>query len=278
MHSTNKPDFISAWTEPISAANTTHQPVYPYNDVKQTRSGHSLEFDDTPTRERIRLQHRSQTFMEIHPTGDQVTKVYGDDYEIVIKDKNIEIKGKLNIKVHGDANFWIQGDKIEQVEGNVEQRIKGNFTQVVEGLTSISSMGDATISAGAGYTGALTLVTPGSINAYAGAVSVSGELTAQKITSEGRIDTGPLSGLSVGLQGITTTGGIAVGTVLPIPKMITCVGPIYSLTSMSAPLGSFGISSSILAFDIINTMLRRVHTHPAPKGITGPPISKEMTA
>jgi hypothetical protein len=46
--------------------------------------------DDTPTRERIRLQHgKSLTFIEMHPNGDQVHKVFGDDYEITIKNKDI---------------------------------------------------------------------------------------------------------------------------------------------------------------------------------------------
>jgi hypothetical protein len=62
--------------------------LYPYNDAKQTESGHLFEMDDTPTRERIRLQHgKSLTFIEMQPNGDQVHKVFGDDYEITIKNK-----------------------------------------------------------------------------------------------------------------------------------------------------------------------------------------------
>ena len=80
------------WSEPESAANTSYQPIYPYNDVKQTDAGHLFEMDDTPTRERIRLQHgKTLTFIEFHPNGDQVHKVFGTDYEITIKDKNVLI-------------------------------------------------------------------------------------------------------------------------------------------------------------------------------------------
>ena len=71
----------SGWTEPESAANTDYQPQYPYNQVMQTESGHFFEMDDTPTRERVRLNHRSGTFIELHPSGDEVHKVYGDGYE-----------------------------------------------------------------------------------------------------------------------------------------------------------------------------------------------------
>ena len=38
------------WSEPESAANTSYQPIYPYNDVKQTDAGHLFEMDDTPTK------------------------------------------------------------------------------------------------------------------------------------------------------------------------------------------------------------------------------------
>ena len=58
------------WTEPESAANADNQPVYPYNDVTQTESGHFMEMDDTPGAERIRLQHRTGTFTEIQADGN----------------------------------------------------------------------------------------------------------------------------------------------------------------------------------------------------------------
>ena len=109
----DKPDFVIAWTEPESAANSDYQPVYPYNNVTQTKGGHSFEMDDTPTRERIRVQHGKGTFFEMHPNGDEVHKIIGDGYEITLKDKNMLVKGKLNITVEGDAYLWVQGNKVE---------------------------------------------------------------------------------------------------------------------------------------------------------------------
>ena len=32
-HEQYKPDFVIAWTEPKSPANTDYQPVYPYNNM-----------------------------------------------------------------------------------------------------------------------------------------------------------------------------------------------------------------------------------------------------
>ena len=37
----------SAWTEPV-VIDSTNKPQYPYNNISQTKSGHSFEMDDTP--------------------------------------------------------------------------------------------------------------------------------------------------------------------------------------------------------------------------------------
>ena len=72
----NKPDAYWGWTEPESAANTDYQPVYPYNNVTQTRSGHMFELDDTKGRERVRLQHRANTFIEMHRNTVRTVSVF----------------------------------------------------------------------------------------------------------------------------------------------------------------------------------------------------------
>ena len=87
----NKPDAFWGWNEPESAANTDYQPVNPYNHATLTDSGHLLELDDTKTRERIRVMHRSNTFIEMHPNGDEVHKIWGDGYYITLGEHNISI-------------------------------------------------------------------------------------------------------------------------------------------------------------------------------------------
>lgn len=98
------------WTEPVSAANNNTKPVYPYNQVRMTESGHTFEMDDTPSRERVRLQHRTGTFIEMHPNGDEVHKVYGNGYEITVSNKNVLIKGNCDITIEGDCNLNIGGN------------------------------------------------------------------------------------------------------------------------------------------------------------------------
>lgn len=275
----DKPSFYKGWTEPESAANTDYQPTYPYNNVTQTRSGHMFELDDTKGRERVRLQHRANTFIEMHPNGDFVHKVFGDGYEIIVKDKNVQIKGTCNITVEGDAYLYVMGDKVEQIDGNLEQHIKGNYTQVVEGVSNITSQGNMRIDAGSSLTGSLTL-SAGDVVTLNADLSVSGEVVADKIFSNGRIDTSPTGGISAGKYGfVTMLGGVSVGFPVAVPGNIICIGTmnagllVNAGVSVNSPVGNFGFMSAGLMTDVVNTSIFDAHIHPTPKGPSGPPTS-----
>jgi hypothetical protein len=276
---TTKPSFVTAFTEPRSPANTEYQPVYPYNNVTQTKGGHSLELDDTPTRERVRLQHGKGTFFEMHPNGDEVHKIIGDGYTLILGDHNIKIgvddgnkAKKLNITVYGDVSMNIAGNKIENIEGSYEQVVKGDFTQTVLGYTNINSVGDMKITAGSGnLLGKMTIVTKDHLRMI-GDIKIKGELIASKITSRGRIDA--LSGISAGAEGfVSLLGGLSIGLPAAVPLTINCAGPINSLALVSSPVASFGVMSAIFASDTVNQSLRAIHTHMAPFGETSVPIT-----
>ncbi|CAM0000728.1 baseplate hub subunit and tail lysozyme [Vibrio phage D479] len=119
----------TSYNEPTTPYNAS----YPFNHVHESESGHVSEIDDTAGSERLHTYHRTGTFEEIHPDGSKVTKVVGDDYEIVVKDKKCYVKGNLNVTVIGDANVYVQGNVTQQVDGNYEQHIKGDVDQHVEG-------------------------------------------------------------------------------------------------------------------------------------------------
>ena len=280
---TTKPEFFTGWTEPESAANTDYQPVYPYNNIKATASGHTFEMDDTPTRERIRLQHRSGTFTEMHPTGDAVHKIFGDGYSITLGDHNIAIgiddgnkAKKLNITVYGDINLYSTGNFLQQVDGDYEMHVKGNYTTVVEGLSSFVSQGDYDIKAG-GALGGGVFITPGDYVSIKGDLKVNGQVKGDHLYSTGRVDCEKgMSATTVGFS--TTLGGISVGTLAPVAEQINCLGPINSLTTMSAPLISSGITTSFLSKDIVNGIIRNTQIHIAPYGPTSPPTTQEVVA
>lgn len=272
-----QPSFFTGWTEPESAANTAYPPQAPFNNVTATRSGHTFELDDTKDRERVRLQHRTGTFIEMHPNGDEVHKVYGNGYEITIKDKNVLIQGNCNLTINGDANINVKGDKVEYIEGNYELHVKKNFSVMTEGLTKIVSQNDMDIRAGAGVTGSMSISTSDCLF-VSGDISLDGELTATKITSHGRVDAA--TGMSAGPLGfVTTTGGVAVGIPTAVPLNIFCAASVNAGTtvnagaSVNAPSGNFGIMNAILMTDNINTTIFGSHFHIAKYGPTSPPTT-----
>ncbi len=85
------------------------EPVYPFNHVHETESGHVLEFDDTPDKERIHLYHRKGTRVEIDKDGNYVEKVVKDKYSVVLGDDTVTISGKVTVNITGDADITVGG-------------------------------------------------------------------------------------------------------------------------------------------------------------------------
>jgi len=118
---------------------------YPLNHVRVTESGHVFEVDDSPNAERIHEYHTAGTFYEIQPNGTRVTKVVGDDYEMVLHDKNMVVRGNVNITVQGsDCRLLVQsdgdtgpgakgGNMFIETDGDLNFNIKGDMTTKVGG-------------------------------------------------------------------------------------------------------------------------------------------------
>ena len=100
---------------------------YPYNHVHESESGHIHEIDDSPGAERLFTQHKSGTFEEIHTDGSKVVKIYGDNYEIIAGNSNVNVMGDVNITLEGTVREYIKGDYHLEVEGDYTQKIGGNI-------------------------------------------------------------------------------------------------------------------------------------------------------
>lgn len=243
------------WTEPESAANTANPPVYPYLNLTQTERGHSLQLDDTPSRERIRLQHGvTGNFIEMHPNGDEVHKVYGDSYEIIAGRKNVLIKGTCNITIEGDCNINVLGNKNEKIEGDYNLQVVGNMIARAAGSDGMTLISDSTmkIQSDSSATGAM-YISAGDHIYLASDLQVAGAVSADTVAAESRINAG--TGLYAGLQGVYS------------------VGPITSTVSVQAPIGTFAIMDAVLMTDIINTGIFNTHIHASPKGPTSSPLT-----
>lgn len=107
-------DSAGNWSEKASGA----APKYPHNKVIETTSGHIIEVDDTPGKERLHIMHKSGTFYEFHTDGSLVTSIKGGNFHIVQKDLNIHVKGNCNLNVDGNVTETIKGNKTSNISGN----------------------------------------------------------------------------------------------------------------------------------------------------------------
>ena len=123
------------WSEPSPA----FKPTYPYNNALETESGHALEFDDTPSQERVHLAHRIGSFIEIDKDGNRVEKVVNDNYEIVMGSDYVYISGKCSVTVGGDCNLKVGGNLNAEITGGVnisadgDIRMKGKAVMIESG-------------------------------------------------------------------------------------------------------------------------------------------------
>ena len=129
------------WAEPLTTTLTSNdKPIYnteyPYNHVYETESGHVKEYDDTSGSERIQEYHRKGTFYEIDSDGNKVTRIVGNNYEIVAGTSYVNVKGDVNLTIDTNCHTYIKGNWDIQVDGNVNEVIKGTLTQTVTGAVS----------------------------------------------------------------------------------------------------------------------------------------------
>jgi hypothetical protein len=257
----------TGWTEPESAANTSYQPLYPYNDAKQTESGHLFEMDDTPTRERIRLQHgKSLTFIEMHPNGDQVHKVFGDDYEITIKNKCVLIQGRCSVTVIGDCNMEVRGDYNLDVKGDYNLQVAGKMNTRVKGDISFSGDDDISITANENFGGAIRMAAADHLyldsHMYVkGSMTADGIITCDTLTAGNELGGGVFAG-SFGF--VSLTGGLSLGIPISIPGSVYAVGSGTFGIKVFAPYVSSLYSSTIIGgaiwqSDILNYVKRLIH-------------------
>ena len=137
---------IEGHTFPDSVA----EPVYPYNKVYQSESGHVIEIDDTVGKERLSQYHRSGTFQEVHPDGSVVQRIVNDNFQVVAKDDKIYIAGNADLTVEkGNVTINVNTGNVDMkvLKGNVTSEItEGNLkADILKGTTDVLSEGKITI-------------------------------------------------------------------------------------------------------------------------------------
>ena len=154
-------------------------------DVKETKGGHLLIFDDTASNEKVILKHSNGSGFEMRPDGSIILKSSADmiiatntdgvwtiegSLKISANSLTLDVATDFNLTVGGDYNIKVAGDKSETIEGDLNQAynstvnttVKGNeskinlasitnvilgsFNKAVKGIFKLSTEGSTTFS------------------------------------------------------------------------------------------------------------------------------------
>ena len=242
-----------------------------------TEGGHALEIDDTPGMERLHWYHKSGTFQEIQDTGDRITKVIGDDYEIDLVNKKLYIKGNYDVTVDGDMRELVHGDKYTEIDGNHFVTIRKSYVKKVTGseFKEISSDKSTQInknqSTRVGENSTHTIVGNNTISVKGTKTeTVSGEdkktnlstmthILANNYSVLGatKIDVGAGDNLSIAAEGILNLKGIANAN---ISTPATLDIDANTALTMDSPNGSIDFPAGN-----ITSNNRTLHTHVHPQ-------------
>ena len=121
-----------------------HVPDYPYNKVNESECGHVAEVDCTPGFERTHRSHTSGTYEEIYADGTRSIKITGEDYEVVVSNKNVHIRGNCNMTIDGNLRQLVYGNYHLEVEKDMTMDIKGSLQQNIGTDDSLTVMNNST--------------------------------------------------------------------------------------------------------------------------------------
>lgn len=155
------------WQEP----ETQYAAAYPMNKVLETESGHVLEFDDTPGRERVHIYHKSGTFLEMFPDGKVVFKAVNNSYSMTLGEHDVYASGAVNISAAGRVNVLANaGVNVVSKDGDINIRGK-NVT--IEAREKLSMAGAESLTASSGGKATIQSARDMNVQARNGALTLS---------------------------------------------------------------------------------------------------------
>lgn len=140
---------------------------YPYNNAMESESGHVIEIDDTPDKERLHFYHRSGTYYEYRPDGTTQQKVIKDSYQAVDANKNVYVKGNYTVNVDGNLTFNVKGNIGMKAGGSISGTAGSSISWTAGSTFSAFAPASASMTAG----GAASMTAGGAASVTAGAAA-----------------------------------------------------------------------------------------------------------
>ena len=122
----------------IDEPSPGYNAIYPYNRVIETAGGHSIELDDSPGGERVRIWHSKGAYIEMHQSGAVVLKAANDLWLGAEGNICIVSKTRQLVKVEGDAVLSVDGNMAFEVNGDMRQVVRGNYELSVGGQLNLN--------------------------------------------------------------------------------------------------------------------------------------------
>jgi hypothetical protein len=115
--------------------------TYARSQIYETPSGHVIEYNDTPSGERILIKHNSGAGFDMRPDGtvvinskkDNFETTDGNKYLAIGADGKVVVYGNLDIDVRGDMNLKVGGNLTSQIGGSVALGVVGSITSRISG-------------------------------------------------------------------------------------------------------------------------------------------------
>ena len=118
----------------ISQPPSAYDAVYPFNHVYQSESGHLIEIDDTPSKERLHWHHRSGSFTELSPAGNRIDRTVGHRYNMTTGNLESIVQGD-EIKAIAQDGFLDYGGKLTMASGKDMKLISESGNVIVDAPT-----------------------------------------------------------------------------------------------------------------------------------------------
>jgi len=233
-----------SWKDPFP--QSIYGAKYPYNHVHQSESGHLIEVDDTPGKERLHRYHRTGTFEEIGALGQKIVKVVNENFHIGLNNDYTKIFGNKYESISGKLDIVADtGFEFKSKSGSVGMRGTSFSFEAEDGKRiSITEKG---IDINAGESGVITLSGKALKKTFTEANdtdTINGAFT-QEIGGIYSLRTGSTSFSSRGGTGITSGGALNILTTGNMTETIVNVPPATSARETLAVNGDVNFNAAL---------------------------------
>ena len=253
---TASPPKVSTVATDKAESYYTESPFKAMPPLGDDRVGGAHVPDYPPGFERTHRSHTSGTYEEIYADGTRSIKITGEDYEVVVSNKNVHIRGNCNMTIDGNLRQLVYGNYHLEVEGDYTQNIKKSIQQKIgENIETEITGGRST---NITKDDSLTVMNNSTSNIIADKLVTVGGNSSQTVTGScGITSLANLNLFNAGTFGHTSLGNatLTVDATQTVSAITMDIDATSALT-MDAPNGSIDLPAGNITSNLVT-----LHTH-----------------